>query len=48
MERVDLIGVTETWETDASVLRIEGYTVHSRTGTDRRGGGLIYQGRTTH
>ncbi len=42
MEKVDLIGVTETWETDASVLRIEGYIFHSRARTHRRGGGLAY------
>ncbi len=42
MEMVDLIGVTETWETDARVLRIEGYTFHSWARTDRRGVGLAY------
>ncbi len=42
MERVDLIFITETWETDASDLRLEGYTLHSRVRADRRGGGLDY------
>lgn len=40
MERVDVIGVTETWKTDASVLRLESYALHSTVRTDRRGEGV--------